>query len=322
MYPDSLYSELAKLGWADWLPVLRERLVQVLSDDGHGDFAQWQTALQSLPDVTPSVINLNSASIEVGLASDLLPLQQTQLAKACRALHPWRKGPFRLFGIDIDTEWRSDWKWDRLQPHLSSLTGKKVLDIGCGSGYHCWRMRGAGADFVLGIDPTLVFVMQFMLVQHFINEQHVQVLPLGIDDLPKDSEGFDTVFSMGLLYHRRDPQQHLREVKQLLRNDGELVLETLIIDESFGEVLIPDGRYAQMRNVWAIPSVTTLIKWVQAAGFRNVRCVDVTPTTTAEQRSTDWMTFQSLSDYLDPGDQHKTIEGYPAPVRAIVLAQK
>lgn len=29
-------------------------------------------------------------------------------------LKPWRKGPFSLYGINIDTEWRSDWKWDRV----------------------------------------------------------------------------------------------------------------------------------------------------------------------------------------------------------------
>nr|WP_169730591.1 DUF1698 domain-containing protein [Carnimonas nigrificans] len=41
-----------------------------------------------------------------------------------------------------------------------------------------------------------------------------------------------------------------------------------------------------------------------------------------EQRSTEWMTFQSLKDFLDPEDQHKTIEGYPAPRRALLVATR
>lgn len=322
MYPSSLFAELAALGLADWLPDLQKVLNLRLSSEGHGDFEKWQSALHALPQLTPSLINLNAASIEVGTASDISAEQRQQLIACCQVLHPWRKGPFNLFGVEIDTEWHSDWKWDRLAPHIESLAGKKVLDIGCGSGYHCWRMRGTGADFVLGIDPTLVFVMQFLLLQNYINEERVQVLPLGIDDLPQDCRCFDTVFSMGLLYHRRDPQQHLQELKGLLHTDGELVLETLVIDERHGDVLIPVDRYAQMRNVWAIPSVTTLSKWLQQAGFRNVQCVDVNQTSTAEQRSTEWMTFQSLADYLDPQDSSKTTEGYPAPTRAIMLATK
>ena len=322
MYPASLFAVLAEMGFSDWLPDLRQQLRASLSAEGHGDFEKWQTALQNLPIVTPSVINLNSSSIEIGVDTDMSVQQREQLVAACRSLHPWRKGPFSLFGVHIDTEWRSDWKWDRLAPHISSLAGRKVLDIGCGSGYHCWRMRGAGADFVLGIDPTMVFVMQFLLLQNYIQEERVQVLPLGIDDMPHDRACFDTVFSMGLLYHRRHPQQHLQELKGFLHAGGELVLETLIIDETHGEVLLPQGRYAQMRNVWAIPSVTTLTSWLQQAGFRDVRCVDVNQTNTEEQHSTAWMTFQSLSDFLDPADHNKTIEGYPAPRRAIMLATK
>ena len=100
--------------------------------------------------------------------SPLSRQQAAALEDALRGLHPWRKGPFRLFDIEIDTEWRSDWKWDRVQPHLDTLTGKRVLDIGCGSGYHAWRMLGAGASEVIGIEPTPLFVLQFWALQRYI----------------------------------------------------------------------------------------------------------------------------------------------------------
>lgn len=322
MYPYSLFTQLTQLGLADWVPALKKQLALSLSAASHGDFDKWYAALQAVPKVSPSSIDLNAATIRAGKASDLSPRQHAELINLCRIFHPWRKGPFNLFGIEIDTEWRSDWKWDRLIKHITPLSGRRVLDIGCGSGYHCWRMRGAGAAFVLGIDPTLLFVMQFLLLQHFIGDEQVQVLPLAIDGFPVNSHCFDTVFSMGLLYHRRDPQQHLNECAQCLRYGGELVLETLVIDQEQGEVLIPEGRYAQMRNVWSLPSINTLQKWLEQAGYRDVRCVDVNQTSTDEQRSTEWMTFQSLKDYLDPTDSNKTIEGYPAPRRAIMIARK
>jgi len=47
--------------------------------------------------------------------------------------------------------------------------------------------------------------------------------------------------------------------------------------------------------------------------------VDVSPTTPDEQRTTDWMTFHSLKDFLDPDDPTRTIEGYPGPIRATLV---
>ncbi len=320
-YSESLFTELQSLGFAKLTSTIKDQCCHHLSPDYHGDFTKWQSSLENLPAIRPSKIDLNQAAILVGQLSDIDESAHKALHSQLKQLHPWRKGPFNLFGQYIDTEWRSDWKWDRLKNEISPLTGRKVLDIGCGSGYHCWRMRGAGAEFVLGIDPTMLFVMQFFALQHYIQDEQVNVLPIGLDDIIGPSLNFDTVFSMGLLYHRRDPIAHLQELKQCLREQGELVLETLVIAEQHGDVLVPDGRYAQMRNVWSIPSVSTLENWLAQANFKNIRCVSESTTTTNEQRSTDWMQFQSLQDFLDPHDQTKTIEGYPAPIRAIIIAE-
>jgi len=322
MYTHHLFDHLAESGLSDWVETLKPILAERLSVKHHGDMDKWQTALSLLPDVMPTVVSLSQDAIEVGIEADLNQQQHLRLIEQLKQLHPWRKGPFELFGHYIDTEWRSDWKWQRLIKDIAPLSGRRVLDIGCGSGYHCWRMRGAAADFVLGIDPTMLFVMQYFALQRYIQDYNVAVLPLGIDDLPAELNCFDSVFSMGLLYHRRDPLAHLQELKNCLRDEGELVLETLIIDEKFGEVLVPEGRYAQMRNVWSIPSVKMLESWLRQAGYNKVRCIDVTVTSIEEQRSTEWMQFQSLVDFLDPDDHSKTVEGYPAPMRAIVLAEK
>ena len=165
-------------------------------------------------------------------------------------------------------------------------------------------------------------VFQFYAIKHFAGDQHpVDVLPLGIEQMPNKLKAFDTVFSMGVLYHRRSPMDHLLELKELLRNGGQLVLETLIIEGDEGQVLVPDGRYGKMPNVWFLPSADTLIKWMEKMGFENPRLVDQTKTSIEEQRSTDWMTFESLKDFLDPEDKDKTIEGHPAPIRAVFVAQ-
>jgi len=322
MFEKELHATLANIELEAWSQQLTTLLPQRYSNSFHGNYDKWSQVLKALPAAIPSSIDLDSSVVRVGQREDMDDLQRERLEQQLREFHPWRKGPFEIFGICIDTEWHSDWKWDRIKDHVAPLRDRNILDIGCGSGYHCWRMRGAGAGFVLGIDPTMVFVMQFLAFQHYIRDPAVHVLPLGIEDLIKDMACFDTVFSMGILYHRRDYRQHLKELKQCLREGGELVLETLVIDERHGDLLQPKGRYAQMRNVHAIPSVPVLEDWLREAGFSNVRCVDVTTTTIEEQRVTDWMQFQSLKDFLDPTDHTKTVEGYPAPVRAVMLATR
>jgi len=302
---------------------VQEIVKRALEQTGqHGDYPRWQQALAQLPAVIPSSLALNSDTIRIGHPADCSDPQRAALLRALQILHPWRKGPFDFFGTYIDTEWRSDWKWDRLKDGISPLTGRTVLDIGCGSGYHCWRMRAAGASQVVGIDPTILFLMQFRAARHYIQDDAVQFWPIGIDDLPAGMACFDTVFSMGILYHRRSPIDHLLQLKALLRKGGELVLETLVVAGDKHSCLIPAGRYAKMRNTWFLPSVAMLEIWLKRSGFHDIRLLDVSPTTTDEQRSTDWMRFESLADYLDPADPALTVEGYPAPLRAVLTAIK
>lgn len=315
----SLYSKLDAIGLEQWSLQLRQIIPAKLSEDGHGKMTGWQTVLAALPNVVPTSVNLKN-HVKIGSAEDFLGEDRDTFEENLKAFHPWRKGPYNLFGIELNTEWHSDWKWDRLLPHIQPLLGRKVLDIGGGNGYHGWRMLGEGAELVLGIDPTLVFVMQYQVVQHYIGDSNHYVLPIGIEDLPNKLGCFDTVFSMGVLYHRRSPLDHLHELRGCLRSGGELVLETLIIEGGEGMTLMPEGRYAKMRNVWFFPTIPTMELWLRRCGFKDVRCVDINTTTIEEQRPTAWMTFESLADFLDPDDHSKTIEGHPAPIRAIFTA--
>ena len=301
-------TELEKL----FLPV-KELVEYKYSSENHGDFEKWLETLKLLPALTPSEIDLDLGSILIGRESDGNPSQLLLLAELFMEFCPWRKGPFKLFGINIDTEWRSDWKWDRLKNHLAPLENRIVLDVGCGNGYHCLRILGAGAKRVVGIDPTLLYVTQFLALNRYIKTDSVHVLPLALEDLPENRPFFDTVFSMGVLYHRRDPLDHLRSLSGYLRQGGELVLETLIIEGEGLTVLAPDGRYAKMRNVFQIPTIKKLESWLKSTNFVDIKIVDISITTSQEQRCTEWMKFESLENFLDPKDNSRTIEGWPAP---------
>ena len=239
------WSRLAGLGWRN------------LKSSTHGDLPKWLAIIEAL-DEGDGYHRLQAAAPVLGRpAPDKAGLRQQLLG-----LHPWRKGPLQLGGVGIDTEWRSDWKWDRLRPHLD-LDGQRVLDIGCGNGYFGYRMLASGAELVLGIDPTLVFVMQWLAMQKLCPGLDNYVLPLGIEDLPEDTPAFDSVFSMGVLYHRRDPVEHLERLRKLTRTGGRIVLETLVLEGEGKEILKPSGRYARMRNVHAVPSLAVLRGWLK-----------------------------------------------------------
>jgi tRNA (mo5U34)-methyltransferase len=299
-----------------WLASACELAEAKWREHPHGDLPRWLAALGQLPEVERRDRLDCPAPVLGGAAPDPDGLRETLMA-----FHPWRKGPLKLGGLTVRTEWRSDWKWDRLAPRVE-LGGCRILDIGSGNGYFGLRMLGAGAKLVVGVDPTLLFVVQSECCRHFSGDIPNYVLPLGIEELPEAPANFDTVFSMGVLYHRKDPVNHLRRIRSLLKSGGTLVLETLVLPKGREEdLLIPEGRYARMRNVWAIPGAKCLLGWVAEAGFGAVEIVDITSTTIREQKSTDWMQFESLEQALDPGDRSLTVEGLPAPVRAVVIAR-
>ena len=283
----------------------------------HGDLPRWRAALARLPDIRASEVDLGTV---VGARANDIPQDSGErLETALRDLIPWRKGPFHLFGIDIDSEWRSDLKWSRIAPSVD-LVGRRVLDVGSGNGYYGWRMLGAGAASVVGIDPSLRFVLQHAAIGYYVDRGGTRntVLPVGLEEFPV-ADPFDVVFSMGVVYHRRDPAAHVRALARHAHDKTVLVIESLVVERG---PLKPQGRYARMRNVWMVPDVATLCRWLADAGFGDADVVDVSTTTVEEQRTTAWMPYESLASTLDPEAPGMTVEGYPAPRRAVIIARR
>lgn len=295
-----------------------------------GDGPRWLGAIAELEQLGPvrwqsDVAAPRLTNPALATNSDQSEFVKRQLLELC----PWRKGPFDVFGVSLDAEWRCERKWARVSSAVS-FEGKTLLDVGCGNGYYLLRALGAGARAALGVDPTWLYVAQFAALRRLIHPQNVTelsvpawVLPLALEDVPQTARlEADVVFSMGVLYHRKSPIEHLEALRPLVREGGTLVLETLVVPGGEQSVLVPKDRYAAMRNVWMIPSVDAACLWLSRCGYRDVRVVDVTVTSEAEQRATEFMTSASLRDFLDPHDPQLTLEGYPAPMRAIFLARR
>ncbi len=294
----ALREALLEIGLPEWHAFLEPLIETRLSARGHGDFGRWQQCVAALP------------GRDVADSRELL-----------LGLSPWRKGPFEVGGVAVDSEWRSDLKWARVRDAIQPLAGRNVLDVGCGNGYYALQMAAAGARRVIGIDPTILFVMQFLAINRFENRDDVLVVPARLEELPLPARKFDTTFSMGVLYHRRSPIDHLRELRDTLRPGGQLVLETIYVPGEESYACTPADRYARMRNVWLLPTIAELTTWLRRTGFDEIEVIDKSITTTDEQRSTEWMPFESLREALDPDDPTRTVEGWPAPHRVVLTAK-
>jgi len=326
--PRDLAARLAESPLQSIAGDLQKATEKAWKDRRHGLLNTWRGLLYALPEIDASFANLDSDTVTIGCNEQLSKQQQQVIRDVLKALHPWRKGPFDVFGVRVDAEWRSNLKWSRLQGKITPLANRLVLDVGCGNGYYMFRALGEDARFVLGIDPSQLFLAQFHAILNYAPGLPIAFFPLCSDEFPavkmrERGVEFDSVFSMGVLYHRRDPARHLLELGQALRKGGELILETLImINDDEGFILYPQGPYAKMPNIDLIPSQRILSGWLGESGFGDIQVIDISRTTVDEQRSTEWMTFESLADFLDAGNPEKTIEGFPAPIRAIMTAKK
>ena len=256
----------------------------------------------------------------VGKKEDLTSEEFEVIEKTAKKLIPWRKGPFKIFGLEIDSEWQSNIKYNLIRPHFN-LKDKVVADIGCNNGYYMFRMLEDKPKRLIGFDPSPLTLHQFEFVNHFVKSDIIYEM-LGVEHLEFYNHKFDFIFMLGVLYHRPDPVGTLKSLARGLNSKGEILIDTFMIDGEDEICLTPNKRYSKIPNIYFIPTISALKNWVERAGFENFEVLATTVTTSEEQRKTDWSFDQSLEDFLDPNDNTKTVEGYPAPKRVYVKARK
>ncbi len=267
-------------------------------------------------------LDLAGDTVTIGRADEVSSDEQEQIRGHLRQFMPWRKGPFSVYGIDIDAEWRSERKWQRLIPHLPDLEGKIVADIGCNNGYYMFRMAPYKPRLVLGFEPTVQHYYCFKALNGMAGLDQLQIDLLGVEHLNLFPSCFDVVFLMGVIYHRPSPVDTLKDILTALRPGGSLLLESQAIPGEDPIALFPETTYAKVPGTYFVPSGACLCNWLKKAGFVDIELFCSHPMSAAEQRRTDWMTFESYLDFLDPKAPHLTLEGYPAPLRVFVKARK
>ena len=306
----------------------REALQRVLADkaawigQAKRGFLRYREPWQSVRHLRASACDFAGDVVRIGTADDLAPRDQEQVREVLQAFMPWRKGPFSVFGIDIDAEWRSERKWNRIVSELPDLRGRVVADIGSNNGYYLFRMAAHQPSFVLGFEPYVQHYYTFHTLNSFAAQQTLHTELLGIEHLPLFPGCFDVIFCLGILYHRPSPLEALRDLHTALVPGGRLILESQAIPGDQPVALFPERTYAKVPGTWFVPTASCLHNWLTRSGFKAVRLFCEHAMSGAEQRRTPWMHYESYEDFIDKENPLHTIEGYPAPRRVFFRAEK
>jgi tRNA (mo5U34)-methyltransferase len=285
-------------------------------------FLRYRQPLESIKHVQAASCDFNNDVVTIGRKNEISQQDHILVENVLRGFMPWRKGPFRIFDIDIDAEWRSERKWDRMQPELPELKNKIIADIGCNNGYYMFRMVPYKPQFVLGFEPYLQHYYTFNTLNTFSCQDNLAIELLGIEHLPLFTDCFDVLFCLGILYHRQSPIDSLRDIFTSLKPGGTVIIESQAIPGESPLALFPEKTYAKVPGTWFVPTASCLENWLTRCGFSKVHQFCMHPMSNREQRKTDWMTFESYDDFIDPTDPMQTVEGYPAPWRVFFTATK
>ncbi len=285
-------------------------------------FLRYRRPCTALSHYRAERLDCSGDTIVIGEEQEVGRQQRLEIENHLRAFMPWRKGPFSIFGTDIDAEWRSERKWRRLLPELPPLAGKTVADIGCNNGYYMFRMLPQSPAMVLGFEPSVQHYYCFQALRTMAGAANLHIDLLGVEHIGLFPESFDVIFCMGIIYHRASPIDALRNIHAALRAGGTLLLESQAIPGDQPYALFPEKTYAKVPGTYFVPTGSCLVNWMRRAGFSRVKLFCSHPMSAAEQRKTKWMTFESYSDFIDADDFERTVEGYPAPHRVFLSGRK
>lgn len=285
-------------------------------------FLRYRSLLHQVEHLRASSCDFSTDSVRIGVAEDLTLQEQQTVQQVLRGFMPWRKGPFSVFGVAIDAEWRSERKWNRIVPELPDMTGKIIADIGCNNGYYMFRMAHHQPAYVLGFEPSIQHYYTFNTLNTFAAQNMLRVELLGIEHLQLFPESFDVIFCLGILYHRPSPLDALRDLHRALKPGATVFIESQAIPGDDPVALFPQTTYAKVPGTWFVPTASCLANWLTRTGFNSVRLFCNHAMGSGEQRQTPWMPFESYEDFIDKNNPALTIEGYSAPHRVFFKAEK
>jgi tRNA (mo5U34)-methyltransferase len=157
-----------------------------------------------------------------------------------------------------------------------SLSGKRILDLGCNAGFWSLHAIMSGCNYVLGIDGRQMHIDQADLVFEVkgIDTNRYDFVCANIFDyLRQDLSQFDIVLCLGLLYHINKPILLMEQISNI--NSDVLVIDTLLskrkgsLFELRHETLL-DPRNAIENELVLVPTKDAVFDMIHQYGYRAV----------------------------------------------------
>lgn len=193
-----------------------------------------------------------------------------EILAIAKELKPWRKGPFKIDDLFIDTEWQSFIKFNILKPFMNEISQKCVADIGCNNGYYMFKMLEFNPAKLIGFDPSIKYRLQFELI-NALAKTPIKYDLLGVEDLPNYGLKFDVIFCLGVIYHRSDPIKMLKDLKAGLNKNGVVFLDTMYIEDEREIALVPNKTYSKIPNIYFVPSINALKTGAKEQDLKNLK---------------------------------------------------
>ncbi|MGH2553923.1 MAG: class I SAM-dependent methyltransferase [Chitinophagaceae bacterium] len=145
-----------------------------------------------------------------------------------------------------------------LGPLNATISGKLVLETGCGAGRFTELLLQKGAKLISSDISTAVGVNR----ENFPFSENHRIIQADINDMPFESESFDIVICMGVIQHTPDPEETIRNLYSLVKKGGWLVIDHYTLVKSYLFRLAPFFRMYLKRKKpeYTIPYVERMVK--------------------------------------------------------------
>ena len=112
---------------------------------------------------------------------------------------------------------KSAGEWHQLQPLFPDVKGKKVLDLGCGYGWHCRYAAQMGACEVLGLDSSQKMIDKALKEN---KGENIHYMVCSLDEYAYPKETYDFVLSNLVLHYIEDLEKIYQNVYRTLKPGG------------------------------------------------------------------------------------------------------
>ncbi|MBT7736481.1 class I SAM-dependent methyltransferase [Candidatus Peregrinibacteria bacterium] len=148
---------------------------------------------------------------------------------------------------DASTPFLNTFERDELFKLMGDLNGKKVLDLGSGTGRSVTRLKVAGATDVTAIDISKEMV-EILKKDH----SHVDARLGDVEELPFEDDSFDLVNALFVIVHLGDLREMLDEAYRVLKPGGVFILSN-VNQRKAPKLKLKDGTEIVIKSYYHMP---------------------------------------------------------------------